>query len=177
MKPSLLCSQRNCCFVLNHLGMIFVCIAYENVQQHTAGFLGLQIALILIATENTLYVIDADISYAFLGGMKRTRQVAITYLVLLLIASSVKVSATTFFIVNGYGTAWSRRETAINGVVFGQIVDWVWMLFNAVLPLGISIIRERNEDPITVLFLTTDQGHIVSSYEEGKEQDEVDDSI
>ena len=130
-----------------HQGMIFVCIAYENVQQHTAGFLGLQVVLILVAVQNVLYIIDADVSYEFLGGIKRTRQVAITYLVLLLVISAVKVSATIFIVANGYGADWTRRKTAIEGVVSGQIVDWIWMVFNAVLPLGISIVRQRGDPP------------------------------
>ena len=136
--------------------MIFVCIAYENVQQHTAGFLGLQVVLILVAVQNVLYIIDADVSYEFLGGIKRTRQVAITYLVLLLVISAVKVSATIFIVANGYGADWTRRKTAIEGVVSGQIVDWIWMVFNAVLPLGISIVRQRADPPMTVVFFSNE---------------------
>ena len=93
-----------------HQGMIFVCIAYENVQQHTAGFLGLQVVLILVAVQNVLYIIDADVSYNFLGGIKRTRQVAITYLGLLLVISAVKVSH--YF--SGCKWIWRRLDPSKN---------------------------------------------------------------
>ena len=56
-------------------------------------------------------------------------------------------SATIFLVANGYGADWTRRKTAIEGVVSGQIVDWIWMVFNAVLPLGISIVRQRGDPP------------------------------
>ena len=155
--------------------MIFVCLAYENVKQHTAGFLGLQFALVLIAIQNTLYIINADISYHFLGGLKRTRQVVITYLFLLLIIGSCKIAATVFVVTNGYGADWTRRETAL-GVVSGQVVDWIWMLFFAILPVAISIVRQRSEDPITALFFF-DQRTDTTSTEESIKNDPTKESI
>lgn len=140
-------------FLTAQFRMIFVCIAYENVQQHTAGFLGLQVALILIAIENTLYVIASEKSYRFVGGgPERTKKLAMLYLFCLLIISSIKVSATTYLVVTGTGAEWTRKPTAIKGVVPGLLVDWIWMLFNAVLPVMISIIRQREEPSMTCLF-------------------------
>jgi hypothetical protein len=130
--------------------MIFVCIAYDKVEQHTAGFLGLQIALILVAVQNSLFLIDTEVSYEYLGGIHKTRTAIKAYLIGLLAISLVKVSATIFVVGNGYGADWTMKDSGIGDMKVGQVVDLIWMLFNAVAPLIISYFRANNEIPLVI---------------------------
>ncbi len=143
------------------VGMIFVCIAYENVSQHTAGFLGLQISLILVALKNVLYVIDSNESVSWLGGIAQTRMVAIAYLIGLLSISSIKVQATTYVVMNGGGAPWTLEPSILPGNCVGQLVDKVWMIFNAVLPLIISYVRSKSEYPLDITITSDEPNYIV----------------
>lgn len=139
-----------CIVLCSQFRMIFVCIAYENVQQHTAGFLGLQIALMLVALQNTLFIWDANIKYEQLGSdIKNTRRAAVAYLIGDLLICSFKIRATIFVVMNGYGAPWTMAPTFIPGKCVGQIVDLVWMVFNAFIPLLIANFRSMNEVPLT----------------------------
>jgi len=140
--------------------MIFVCIAYESPSNHTAGFLGLQISLVLVAIQNTLYVIDSNVSYDFLGGMTNTRLVAIAYLLGIFAIGSVKVSATIFVVQNGRGAPWTLEPAPIGDQVVGQLVDKVWMVFNAVLPLIISFVRSQNEYPLNISVTSEEPNYV-----------------
>ena len=139
--------------------MIFICVAYENVQAHTAGFLGLQIALILVAVQNTLYVImtgqDYHVKSLVLGipinlSAATTAKVAKTYLFLLSIIGAVKVSATIYVVGHGYGAPITMQDSPVAGMKVGQLVDSIWMVFNAVLPLIIAFVRMGNEEPLKI---------------------------
>eukprot|EP01083_Nonionella_stella_P255211 876256_1 len=130
--------------------MIFVCIAYEKVELHTAGFLGLQIALILVAVQNSLFLIDTEVSYEYLGGIHKTRRAIKAYLVGLLAISFLKVSATIFVVGNGRGADWTMKDSGIGDMKVGFVVDKIWMLFNAVAPLIISYFRANNEIPLVI---------------------------
>ena len=145
--------------------MIFVCIAYESPSQHTAGFLGLQICLILVAVQNTLYVIDSNVSYEFLGGLTNTRIVAIAYLTGLLAISSIKITATIFVVQNGYGAPWTREPSMLPGNCVGQLIDKVWMIFNAVLPLVISYVRSNNEYPLEFVITSDEPNYLAPGQE------------
>ena len=131
--------------------MIFVCIAYEQPSQHTAGFLGLQVALILVAIQNTMYIIMIGQSYPTLGlSASSTALLAKIYLFLLSCISAVKVAATVYIVMYAIGPDFYRWESPIPDMVVGQIVDTIWMLFNAVLPMFIAVVRMNNEDPLTI---------------------------
>lgn len=65
--------------------------AYENVQGHTAGFLGLQIALAIVATLNVAYVVETKVYYSFLGGISGTRNAARFYLYSNMVVSGIKL--------------------------------------------------------------------------------------
>ena len=123
--------------------MIFVVLAYENVAGHTAGFLGLQIALIMVAIQNSFYVLDSQVAYQFIGGLKNTRIVTIIYLICTLTISAVKVSATIYVVMYSAGAGWTKRP--VGSLVAGQLVDYIWMFFNALIPLVLSFIRARSE--------------------------------
>jgi len=130
--------------------MIFVCLAYENVKSHTAGFLGLQIALMLVAVQNTLFVWDANIKYEQLGSdIKYTRRAALAYLIGDLIICSFKITATIYVVRYGHGAPWTLAPSFIPGKRVGQVVDIIWMIFNAVIPLFIANFRSKNEVPLT----------------------------
>jgi hypothetical protein len=152
-------------FLCAQFRMIFVCIAYESPSQHTAGFLGLQICLILVAVQNTLYVIDSNVSYDFLGGLTNTRLVSIAYLTGLLAISSIKITATIFVVQNGYGAPWTREPSMLPGNCVGQLVDKVWMIFNAVLPMIISYIRSKNEYPLQFVITSEEPNYLAPGQE------------
>jgi len=129
--------------------MIFVFIAYSNPQGHTAAFLGLQIALILVALQNTMYVLMTGQSYPTINlSAEKTKMVGITYLVCLLAISSIKIWASCFIVANGVGPDFYKRDSFIPGLVNGKLVDYVWMTFNAIIPFVIALVRSKNEDPI-----------------------------
>ena len=129
--------------------MIFVSIAYEEVQQHTLGFLGLQIALILISVQNTLFIIDTKVSYKYLGGtIAQTKFWAILFLVGLLIISGFKLAATIFVVMNGVGAKWTLQPSGLFGWFVGEWVDRIWMVFNAIMPLFISRMRAKEDSPL-----------------------------
>ena len=88
-------------FIMGHFlpGMIFVILAYENVRGHTAGFVGLQLSLILVAWQNTLKIWDSNIGYSyfdFLGGgeakrVRNTKRGALVYIITQSIVSFAKL--------------------------------------------------------------------------------------
>jgi len=141
-----------CILLCSQFRMIFVCIAYENVSQHTAGFLCLQIALVLVALHNAGFVWDSNIAYKQLGGpkngLRNTRIAVVTYVICLLAISVAKIEATTFVVRFGYGNPWTLQP--VGTVVVGQIVDWIWMIFNAIIPLFLAFFRSRNEAPLLI---------------------------
>ena len=71
--------------------MIFVVLAYENVGGHTAGFLAMQTCLLMVSIQNALYILDSQVAYKFLGGLRNTRIVTSTYLFFNTIFSILKV--------------------------------------------------------------------------------------
>jgi hypothetical protein len=113
--------------------MIFVVLAYENVIGYTSGFFGLQIALIMVAIQNSFYVLDSQVAYQFIGGLKNTRIVTIIYIICTLTIGAVKVSATIYFVMYSTSAGWTQRP--VGSLVTGQLVDYVWMFFNALTSL------------------------------------------
>lgn len=149
-------------FLCSQFRMIFVCIAYENPSQHTAGFLGLQVALMLVAIQNTLYVIDSNECLNFCGTVKNTRLAGIAYLIGDLAISSVKITATIFVVQNGKGAPWTLEPSIVPGQCTGELVDKIWMIFNAVLPLILSYNRAKSEYPLDIA-ITSEEPTYVSS--------------
>jgi len=128
--------------------MIFVMIAYENIQGHTAGFFCLQITLVMAAMVNAFFVIDSKIEYKFLWGRKGTLIVAYVYLLLNLVISITKLIATGHVVFNGTPASWTFNE--VGGSVVGKHVDMVWFVCNAILPLIVSIIRAFCEPSLQI---------------------------
>jgi hypothetical protein len=120
------------------------------VQGHTAGFLGLQIALILLAIHNTVYILETGVCYDFLGGLKGTRITAHVYLVGNLGISAIKVYLTTYLVVLANYPEWAKGASGIPNKSVGQVIDVIWMIFNAVIPIVISYVRAKSERPLEV---------------------------
>lgn len=132
--------------------MIFVYVAYDNAKMHTAGFLCLQIGLVLVAVQNTVFVIMTGQKYPSVG-LKCEKQVALAakiYLVLLFIASFFKIQGTIYIVMNGVGSKFYRTEIFGGKLLVGKLVDYFWMPLNAFIPLGIAWVRAINEDPLTI---------------------------
>jgi len=128
--------------------MIFVAIAYVNVAEHTAGFMGLQIVLIMVALQNTAYVLATKTSYSQVGGLKNTRLIAICYIIGNIAISSVKLYFTIYVVRFGAGLPWTLEPSIVPGWVVGKFVDFIWMLFNAVFPMIIAYNRSKTEKPL-----------------------------
>lgn len=126
--------------------LIFVMIAYVNVGGHTFGFLLLQISLFLVACLNVWFVVEARMEYRCLCG--RTKEIACAYLLCNIPISAVKMFLTAYAVLNGRYPGWTANP--VGGVLAGQVVDWTWMLFNAVIPLVISFVRSRTENPLEI---------------------------
>jgi hypothetical protein len=139
--------------------MIFVVLAYDNVRGHTAGFLGLQLALITVAIQNTTYILETKPIYPRLGGNNGTRLAAHIYLVGNVTISIIKVYLTSY-VVFGLGLTTDKEKDGVHyghiypqwalqkvnaNMVVGEVVDIIWMFFNAVLPFIISFVRSRYE--------------------------------
>jgi len=131
--------------------MIFIYIAYEDTAKHTVAFLGLQIALILVAFQNTFYVIMTGQSYPTLGMSKGgTKCFAWTYLIGLVAISAFKIWGTIYIVTEGTGSPLYKTPVDFwPGKLWGQMIDYVWMLFNAIIPFFIALVRSRNETPLT----------------------------
>jgi hypothetical protein len=125
--------------------MIFVILAYVNVQGHTAGFLGLQTALAMVAITNVFYIVETKTTYGFLGGAKGTRIAALVYLYGDLVISAIKIYLTCHLVISGSYPLWTMSPSGVLGKNFGQVIDMIWMLFNAILPLFISYVRAKSE--------------------------------
>ena len=134
--------------------MIFVVVAYESLRGHTAGFLGLQIVLLLVAIMNTTQVLYTGQSYPTWNlSETTTKWLATVYLSVNYIVSFFKLWATIEIVVDGSPVGWSSRllfgSEGFNG---GQLVDYIWMFMNAILPIFIAWVRMTDEDPLTIKF-------------------------
>lgn len=128
--------------------MIFVVIAYQDLSGHTAGFFCLQLTLILTAIMNTWFIIDTKTSFSWLGGQKGTTAVAVAYLVCNLCISPVKLYLTAEIVFKGAPAAWSLNQ--VGSSYAGEVVDNVWFVFNAILPLIVAFVRMFSEQPLTL---------------------------
>ena len=131
-------------------GLAFVFIAYEDPSGHTLGFLCLLIGLVLVAIQNTLYIILTKQSYLCFGRpVWSPHIIGIIYLVCNLLISGLKIGAVIFFVANERSPQLYTRPSGIGDLLAGQIIDYFWMLFNAIIPMIIAVVRFRNEDKIS----------------------------
>lgn len=156
-------------FLCSQFRMIFVCLAYINVKHHTAGFLGLQVALMFVALSNTYYIIDSKVAYKALGGLKNTRMLAIAYLIGDIFISFFKIKSSIYAVQVGMGAAWTLAPSGIAGKNVGEVLDLVWMIFNAVIPLAISYFRKTHDEAVTITFTQEKPTYIESGDEPTEE--------
>ena len=141
--------------------LIFINIAYENVQMHTLGFLLLQVMLILVSFLDAFYIIEAKLEYSIFCG--RTYAVIVTYLVLNTIISAIKLYTTFSVVVGNDMPVWAKTSLTgeYGGIVPGRIVDLIWMFFNALIPPLMALIRWRLEKPLEVVIDVQPLPHLV----------------
>lgn len=75
---------------------------------------------------------------------------AIAYIIGTLGISSFKISATIFVVMNGQGAPWTLEPSILPGNCVGQLVDKIWMIFNAVIPLVIAYVRCKADYPLEI---------------------------
>jgi len=97
----------------------------EGALGHTMGFFGLQLALILVAVENVLFIHWTQVEYPYLG--KRGTLVASTLYIIIVIP------LTLFKIYVAFTALIGRKINQF--MVIGRIVDVLWMLLIALMPL------------------------------------------
>jgi len=125
--------------------MIFVYPAEENIVGHTLGFLGLQIAVALIALENVMLANARKEDYFHLGR-KATRVLSWTYYFVLLPATILKFSIDVGFLI---------KKPLVNiqdpvQVIFVHSLDKIWMIFAAILPFFFAIYQYKTEPHLKI---------------------------
>lgn len=129
--------------------MIFVVLAYQDISGHTAGFLCMQITLILVAIMNTFFILDTKTEVTWLGGRIGTSIAVIIYLTLNLVIGPVKLYLTGVVVFQGQIAPWSLNK--VGGVYAGEVVDNLWFVCNAVFPLIVAIFRWLSEKPLKII--------------------------
>jgi len=139
-------------FLCIQFRQIFVNISYDDPKGHTRGFLCLQLGICYVAIDNTHYVRETKQiypSYGFLDTPEKVTKWANIYLYSNLAITAVKIYATIYIVRNGVGPAFYKIGLP-GGYVLGQIVDRIWMGFNAILPPFIAYIRMKEEEPFVI---------------------------
>ena len=131
--------------------LIFVITSYENFAGHTFGFLMLQLVLIAVACLNVWFIVEAGIEYKFLGGPK-TKYFAFVYLFLNLVISAIEIYVTAYVVLTGSNPSWAATPISGHdgGMVPGQLISYIWMIFNVLIPFVLSYVRSRSERPLEV---------------------------
>lgn len=144
-------------FMCTMFRLIFVNIASESLSWHTMGFLCLQIGLVLIAATNTMYVIMSGQTYPTIGlhNPRKIALVAKIYLGLLLFVSYLKIEGSIYIVLYGVSSPFYLRESGIDGLLMGQLIDKGWMLLNAAIPMFIAWVRAHDETPLKIQFSST----------------------
>ena len=92
---------------------------------------------------------ERKLRYHFVGGLKGTRVCAWIFLVLDLGVSTLKFVSDAQVVLGYPYPAWGLVPVG-DSMVVGQVVDVFWMLFNALLPLIISRVRSKTDQPLEI---------------------------
>merc|ERR1711935_553896 len=120
-------------FICIQFRQIFVNIAYEEPGYHAAGFLCLQVGICYVAIINTHFVRETKQiypSYGFLDTPEKVAKWANIYLYSNLAVSAVKIYATIIIVITERAPGFYKTDV-LGPFVFGRIVDFIWMFFNA----------------------------------------------
>ena len=127
--------------LLSWFRMVFVVIAFEDTKGHTLGFQGLQLSLVLVALQDVLFMEALQIAWPRFGR-KLTRVLHWTYFVALTVVTFLKLLIVlTLF----YASAPVVDPKTSSGAAFCQILDRLWMLLAAVLPIALAELERRSE--------------------------------
>ena len=127
--------------LLSWFRMIFVVLAFEDTMGHALGFQGLQLSLVLVALQDVLFMEALQIAWPHFGR-KLTRVLHWTYFVALIVVTFLKLLIVlTLF----YASAPVVDPKTSSGAAFCQILDRLWMLLAAVLPIALAELERRSE--------------------------------
>lgn len=133
--------------------MVFVVRVFTDVVGHTLPFIGLMIALSMIAIQNTIYynLLNAKTQWKCVGWFDNFKQyfgiLAWGYTILLFIGTAIKVIFTTaVFLGHPIIPIGSPGQVATE-----ETIDYLWMILAAVMPMGFSIylMTEKNRPKLT----------------------------
>ena len=96
------------------------------------------------------FIVESKLEYSLLCG--HTRLLSLLYLGCNLAVSLVKIYLTSYLIISD-GEYPSFAKTPLPGstIVPGQIIDYIWMVFNSLLPAGFAFVRSRVERPLEIV--------------------------
>jgi len=129
--------------LISWVRIIFIFDAEVNLKGHTAGFLCLQVATMLIASQNVLY-------YYVVGLMPFQRQlgerfaliVSVAYLGLLMVSTIAKMTITVSIFS---GSLFLDTKMDV-GATIAQFFDILWMICGTVVP-AVSACGQRRQTP------------------------------
>ena len=140
-------------------GIPFFGKTMSAVVGHTAGFIGMQVALILIAFENVAYIYYSD-QRVFRMSPYMTKIAAAVYLVSLTVFTVLKVSwAISLFAT---GTGWLPAPGP-------GIVDRLWMVLAAFFPMLFAVDGMRTEPDMHIIIENIARGQ---KAENGQDDDD-----
>lgn len=114
----------------------------EGALGHTMGFFGLQLALILVALENVLFINLTGVEYPLLG-LHGTRIASWIYF-------GVVTPLTLFKIYVAFTALIGNKID--NFMVVGRVVDVVWMILIAFMPILFAQIGRKTESHVKITF-------------------------
>ena len=107
----------------------------DGALGHTMGFFGLQLALIMVALENVLFINWTGVEYPLLGK-GGTRIASWLYFVV--------VAPLTLFKIYVAFTALIGRKID-HFMIIGRVVDLLWMVLIALMPLIFAQVGRKTE--------------------------------
>jgi hypothetical protein len=142
------------CLLLLQVHLIFTILAYVDIAGHTAGFLCLQVALVIIAILNQQYhhevgTFRLHVDTSWVAKVVHNWKLGQMYIVLTCLVTFTKLT------IDIYALAKSRitsNEVAV-------AVERIWMFLNAVVPMFLSYWLSRHTASFTC---TLDMSRIVA---------------
>lgn len=125
--------------------MIFIIKVDESANGHTLGFFGLQIALILVALQNVLYVNVLGYHLPCVGR-KGTKILSWFYFIVFVPITGYKIA---------YSISMLMGRPFIDVSIPAQVsivycVDKLWMLLAAIMPVFFAQWQKRKEPPLRI---------------------------
>lgn len=102
----------------------------------------------LIAIDNTLFVVLTGQEYPGLCKKQTVKWIALFYLLLNAFFSYIKIEGTIYIVRHGVGSEFYRTPVGIGDLVWGKVIDFFWMILNAFVPFIIAYVRMKNEPPL-----------------------------